>query len=228
MFGTLLESRAPVARAQGRWTTASALTHAAVIGVVTALTAREAATAADPPTPDPIVQWVRVPAPRPTPPLSSGAGAPTPRPPVIDEIVVPRVPRFAIGEPVDPTSISASEIFGGPGSILPSAGGQMPAGSVHAAGTVDRQVAPHAGNGRPRYPDALRGANVDGEVVARFVVDTLGTVEPASIAILAATHALFGEAVRRWLPRTRYVPAEFAGRRVRQLVEQRIEFTLAR
>ena len=228
MFATLMESRAPIARARGRWTTASALVHAAAIGIVTAVTAREAATAADPEEPDPIVQWVRVPAPRPAPPLPSGAGAPAPRPTALDQIVVPHVPRFTIGEPADPTPISAREIFGAPGSILPPGGVQQPAGSVHAAGAVDRQVAPHPGNGRPRYPDALRGANVEGEVVARFVVDTMGVVESSSIAILATTHVLFGDAVRRWLPQTRYAPAEYAGRRVRQLVEQRIEFTLAR
>jgi hypothetical protein len=69
---------------------------------------------------------------------------------------------------------------------------------------------------------------VEGDVVARFVVDTLGRVEPGSIAILAATHALFAAEVRAWLSRTRYRPAEYEGRVVRQLVEQRIGFALRR
>jgi hypothetical protein len=60
----------------------------------------------------------------------------------------------------------------------------------------------------------------------RFVVDSTGSVEPGSVAIITSTHSLFGEAVRRWLLRTRYVPADVAGHAVRQLVEQRVYFTL--
>jgi len=51
-------------------------------------------------------------------------------------------------------------------------------------------------------------------------------VEPASVEILRALHDLFAEAVRRWLTRTRYSPAQASGVEVRQLVEQRVEFDL--
>jgi TonB family protein len=196
--------------------------------MLAASTAREPTRAADPVTPDPVVRWVPVPEPGRVPPLTGDAGAPTPHQPIIDQIVVPRIPRFVVVEPTAPTPITASDILRAPSSILPSGGAQLPGGSVHSAGVVDRQVAPDPRNGRPRYPDAMRAASVAGEVVARFVVDTTGVVEPSSITILVATHALFGDAVRRWLPQTRYTPAEYAGRRVRQLVEQRMEFTLAR
>src|SRR5919204_1981678 len=36
---------------------------------------------------------------------------------------------------------------------------------------VEKQVAPHPNNPGPRYPDMLRSANVEGEVLAQFVVD---------------------------------------------------------
>jgi hypothetical protein len=55
-----------------------------------------------------------------------------------------------------------------------------------------------------------------------------GKVQPATITVIQATHALFGDAVRHWLLKTRYVPAEFSGRSVSQLVEQRVAFTLRR
>jgi TonB family protein len=97
---------------------------------------------------------------------------------------------------------------------------------VYAAGFVDRAVAPLGHNVRPEYPVALRAAGVEGEVQVRFVVNSAGFVEPATIEILRATHAQFAAVVRRWLPITRYVPAEARGRRVRQLVEQRVGFTL--
>ena len=74
----------------------------------------------------------------------------------------------------------------------------------------------------------LRSASIEGEVLVRFVVDNQGRVEAASIRILETTHSAFADAVRRWLLRSRYAPAEVAGRPVRQLVEQRVSFALLR
>src|SRR4051794_28702365 len=42
---------------------------------------------------------------------------------------------------------------------------------------VEKQVAATPGNSAPRYPDMLRSANVEGEVLAQFVVDTTGRAE---------------------------------------------------
>jgi hypothetical protein len=53
-------------------------------------------------------------------------------------------------------------------------------------------------------------------------------VDPASIIIVRATHALFGDAVRRWLPQSRYRPAEAGGRVVAQLVQQPFGFSIRR
>ena len=39
---------------------------------------------------------------------------------------------------------------------------------------VEKQVAADPGHRQPRYPDMLRSANVEGEVLAQFVVDTTG------------------------------------------------------
>lgn len=64
------------------------------------------------------------------------------------------------------------------------------------------------------------------KVVVRFVVDSAGRTEPGTIQIVRETHSLFGESVRHWLAGMRYQPAELGGTRVRQLVEQRVEFTL--
>jgi len=65
-------------------------------------------------------------------------------------------------------------------------------------------------------------------VLVRFVVDTAGRVEVPSIAILSASHALFGETVKQWLKQTRYSPAMANGTTVRQLVQQRVGFALTR
>jgi periplasmic protein TonB len=79
---------------------------------------------------------------------------------------------------------------------------------------------------QPRYPDALKSVNITGEVVAQYIVDARGRVEPGSIKILSATHPLFGDAVRRALLDARFRPAEVGGQPVRQLVEQPFVFKL--
>ena len=42
---------------------------------------------------------------------------------------------------------------------------------------VTRQVQPSPNNRPPRYPEALRGANMQGEVLVQFIVDTTGKPE---------------------------------------------------
>jgi protein TonB len=78
----------------------------------------------------------------------------------------------------------------------------------------------------PRYPEALKSVNVQGEVIAQYIVDARGRVEPGSIKILSATHKLFGDAVRTALLEARFRPAEVGGNKVRQLVEQPFIFKL--
>jgi protein TonB len=76
------------------------------------------------------------------------------------------------------------------------------------------------------YPDALRSRGVQGEVFARFVVDASGRVDGKSIEIVSASSPAFANAVRYSLERARFQPAEAAGRKVAQLVEQHFQFRL--
>lgn len=80
----------------------------------------------------------------------------------------------------------------------------------------------------PRYPDILRKAGVEGEVLVQFVVDTMGNVEPATFKTLKATHELFASAVREALPGMTFTPARLKGAKVRQLVQQPFSFAMAR
>jgi periplasmic protein TonB len=93
---------------------------------------------------------------------------------------------------------------------------------------VEKQVSQIPGSVNLRYPDMLRSANVEGEVLAQFVVDTTGRVENGSIKILKSSHDLFTNAVRQALGGARYYPAEIGGRKVKQLVQQPFNFTLTR
>lgn len=102
------------------------------------------------------------------------------------------------------------------------------AGAPISARSVDRAVIAMHGNRSPRYPDLLRFAGVEGRVMVRFVVDTAGRVERGSVTVVASNRDEFSLSVREALRQARFAPAELAGRRVRQLVEQPFEFRLTR
>lgn len=78
----------------------------------------------------------------------------------------------------------------------------------------------------PLYPDSLYAAGVTGWVLAEFVVMADGQVRWETIDIVTTTHPLFGDAVRRALITARFFPATRQGRRVSQVVQMPIRFTL--
>jgi protein TonB len=93
---------------------------------------------------------------------------------------------------------------------------------------VEKPVSPAPGSGQPVYPDILRQAGVEGEVLATFVVDTTGRAEVASFKVLRSTNDMFEKAVRTALPRMRFIPAEVGGRKVKQLVQQPFTFSIVK
>lgn len=93
---------------------------------------------------------------------------------------------------------------------------------------VEKQAQQLPGIGNVRYPDSLRTANVQGVVLAQFVVDERGEVEPGTFRALQSDHPLFSNAVERALPAMRFSAAEIAGTKVRQLVQQPFTFSLSR
>ena len=84
-----------------------------------------------------------------------------------------------------------------------------------------------AGTPAPRYPDILRTAGVEGEVLTSFVVDTFGRADPQSLRVLHSTHDLFTTSVRNLLPSMTFRPAVVGGRKVKQLVQQPFTFSIA-
>ncbi|MEO5816191.1 MAG: M56 family metallopeptidase [Gemmatimonadaceae bacterium] len=84
------------------------------------------------------------------------------------------------------------------------------------------------GIGNLRYPDSLRHGNVQGEVVAQFVVDENGLVVPGSFKVVRSTHQQFTDAVKTALPNMRFYPAETGGVKVKQLITQPFTFSLSK
>src|SRR6185369_14410425 len=91
---------------------------------------------------------------------------------------------------------------------------------------VEKQVATIPGQPRPVYPDILKSANVEGEVLAQFVVDTTGRYEAGTFKVLKSTNEQFTNSVKNALPRMKFYPAEVGGRKVKQLVQQPFTFSL--
>jgi hypothetical protein len=92
---------------------------------------------------------------------------------------------------------------------------------------VSKHVTLLPGQPVPRYPDSLLVHRITGEVLASFVVDTMGIADMSTFTVLKSTHDLFTEAVRAVLPAQRFSPAEVGGRKVRQLVQQPFTFYVA-
>lgn len=225
----LLESGAPPRQRGAGWTATSAVLHGSVIALVATMGAREVVARPEPVRADKLVfttvsQTVTRSAP--------SRGVPSrdiaPRPPI--DLSRVQLPRFGATVPAqlpDPlASLPGATVGTGiPDSSL-TRGLPGDGGGVFDERHVDRAVAPLPGNRPPDYPPMLRAAAVEGEVLVRFIVDAEGRVERSSLEIVRTTHTLFAESVRRWLPATRYAPAEFGGAKVRQHVEQSIEFRL--
>lgn len=78
----------------------------------------------------------------------------------------------------------------------------------------------------PQFPEILRSAWVEGTARVEFIVMPEGRVDSRSIRPLASSHELFAFAVRRYLARTVWRPAQREGSAVRQVVEVEYVFRL--
>jgi periplasmic protein TonB len=229
MFRTLMESQA---RRNGwpgaRWGAASVVTHAVLIAGAVAATATHTRSAGAN-EPQPLVHYVSTdPQPHRTlratpefPPLTA------PHSVVIHDFVFHPDCNCDPGAPIPIDSLFASVAGDTTGTGL-STTPTLPTEGVYAATAVDRAVSPLPGNPQPIYPSQLRAAGIEGSVLARFVVDTLGRVEAGSIDVVSSTHNAFTESVRDALRHSRFTPARYGRWNVRQLVEQRFSFALER
>jgi protein TonB len=102
--------------------------------------------------------------------------------------------------------------------------GTLPSGGAYFEFQVEKQAYLMPGHA-PKYPDSLRTARVEGQVLAQFVVDTTGRVELGTFKVLKSSHSLFTQAVRDALTTMQFTPAEVGGAKVRQLVQRPFVFS---
>jgi protein TonB len=228
-FATLLESRVRRTRSAGG-TVASVTAHSALIAATVFATAQARV---QKPAPPPAIR-VDYFAPRPVAPprthtneRSAGGRVPNPidiifpgtRIPSIDLTILP-----SITDHLAPPIVAAATKPAGPGRD--GSGGE--ATGAFDETEVEKAVALIAGSAAPRYPEVLRASGVEGRVLAVFVVDERGRAEVDSVRFVGVDNPLFEDAVRAALPRMRFVAAEIAGRKVRQLVQMPFVFTIDR
>ena len=137
-------------------------------------------------------------------------------------------------QPLDPADFTgigveggvADGVVGGTGDAESSGSGPVDGiydeateDARYTAARVIRQVA-------PQYPPTLRQAYIEGFVVIRFIVDTLGRVEPGSVEVLESSRPGFNQPATQAILATRFASARFGDRAVRQLTNQKISFRL--
>lgn len=215
----------------GRGLLASVVVHAVIIGAMVQATARATAARSRPSIAAVPVRFVVQPVPSmPREPGAAG-GTGAGRRSRLPE--APRVPPVGL-PPVGAPPVTDWNALLATSRDIGSAAGQStaPAGDGAGAGAIadaaDVALRPFPTNPAPVYPPALRLAGIEGRVEARFVVDTTGRVDPASVVFADRVADAFHEAVARALERARFAPPRAHGRPVRVLVDQAFEFHIER
>ena len=85
---------------------------------------------------------------------------------------------------------------------------------LDAQDPILRNLRPADARGTARYPVDMREAGISGEVIASFVVDTLGVVPRGGAWIQRETRTNFGDAVCAYLMRARFAPVVVNGKRM--------------
>jgi hypothetical protein len=128
----------------------------------------------------------------------------------------------------------------GPARMLRPVRARNPAPAFSLAVPWEEQAAAVPGTVTLRYPSELQRAGYQGRTILRFVVDTLGRADGATVRDVwpvgvprpsgrdAEAYAAFVAVARRAVEGARFRPARVAGCAVRQLVELPLAWTLGR
>jgi periplasmic protein TonB len=81
---------------------------------------------------------------------------------------------------------------------------------------------------KPKYPSVLESSGISGQVDAQFVVKSDGKADMDSFKVLKSTNELFTQAIKNYLPRSHFSPAQIGGKPVNQLVQQSFQFAVPR
>jgi len=217
MFNNLLESK-PKKEKRGGGTVTSIVLHSILVGLAVYATANAAIRNEKPKQEK--IDFVETPKDEPPPPKEE-----PPPPPPPDVVVAPPPPKGfqVLTAPVeipdvipdidlskkvtDEADFSGKGVAGGVAKGK-EGGAVVQSDQPYFEFQVEKPVVPAPGSISPRYPDMLRQAGVEGEVLAQFVVDTTGKAEAGSLKILKSSHDMFVQSVKNALPQMKFIPAE--------------------
>jgi len=238
MFNNLLESK-PKKEKRGGGTVASIVMHSILVGLAVYATANAAIQNEKPKQEK--IDFVETPKDEPPPPKDE-----PPPPPPPDVVAAPPPPKgFQVltapveipdvipdidlnKKVIDESDFSGKGVAGGVAKGVEGGKAVVQTDQPYFEFQVEKPVVPAPGSTSPRYPDMLRQAGVEGEVLAQFVVDTTGKAEAGSLKILKSSHDLFIQSVKNALPQMKFIPAEVGGRKVKQLVQQPFTFSISK
>jgi len=237
MFNNLLESK-PKKEKRGGGTVTSVVVHSILVGLAVYATANAAIRNEKPKQEK--IDFVETPKDQPPPKEEP------PPPPPPDVVVAPPPPKGfqVLTAPVeipdvipdidlskkvtDENDFSGKGVAGGTSKGVEGGKAVVQSDQPYFEFQVEKPVVPAPGSISPRYPDMLRQAGVEGEVLAQFVVDTTGKAEPGSLKILKSSHDMFIQSVKNALPQMKFIPAEVGGKKVKQLVQQPFTFSISK
>jgi len=237
MFNNLLESK-PKKERRGGGTVTSVVVHSILVGLAVYATANAAIRNEKPKQEK--IDFVETPKDQPPPKEEP------PPPPPPDVVVAPPPPKGfqVLTAPVeipdvipdidlskkvtDESDFSGKGVAGGTSKGVEGGKAVVQSDQPYFEFQVEKPVVPAPGSISPRYPDMLRQAGFEGEVLAQFVVDTTGKAEPGSLKILKSSHDMFIQSVKNALPQMKFIPAEVGGRKVKQLVQQPFTFSISK
>ncbi|HUO51347.1 MAG TPA: energy transducer TonB [Gemmatimonadaceae bacterium] len=224
MFNNLIESKRKTQRSIGS-TMLSVVIHAAILAVVVVITlhagekVKEMVKAEE-------VKFAEVkkeppPEPEKKPPPPDVPAAPPP-PKGFQVLSAPinipdKIPDVDLSKTVtDEADFSGKGVAGGTSKGVE---GGTPTDQPLFEFQVEKPVLAKDGNPQPKYPSMLESAQIEGEVLVQFVVDTLGKADMSTFKVLQTKNELFVSEIRRVLPFYRFYPAEAGGHKVKQYVQ---------
>lgn len=234
MFNELIESKPKKQRSTGG-TVFSVVMHAALGGLLIYATANAGQELTKEKTEE--VKFVEVPKDEPPPPEEKAPPPPdivaAPPPPkgfqvLTAPIEIPdKIPDVDLTKAVtNEDDFTGKGVAGGTGKGVEGGTGPVNPDQAYFEFQVEKPALQVPGGPTPRYPDVLRESNVEGEVLAQFVVDTEGKADMKTFKVLKSSHDLFTASVRAVLPQMKFYPAEVGGRKVKQLVQLPFAFKL--
>ncbi len=166
------------------------------------------------------------------PPPKNEIASVAPMPKGFQTLAIPTNIPVVIPPPSQNTSFNAAD-FSGVGVEGGIARGVTTTGPVIRTDqpyleSVVEERPEYVGGPKPRYPDLLRQAGIDGRVLVEFVVDTTGHVERGSIKILSSTNPLFEQPSKEVVAASVYRPGKISGRSVRVRVQVPLNFTVVK